>query len=193
MVLYPSRMCRCVLHAVLWSLICVLMCLFAEELHSTADFYFPLNISAEQSWWPVFDGVGLAGFKSRANAFLLAYLLAPSLYWFPFLFFHSIGWYWGLWVFGLIGCQSLSPSLVVPTFLNNNIKSKSNQFNQTELCSNQPCLMSWLFIYPYQNLTSIVRSCFCSKSTLVVQTYTYRIPCFSIHYSPVSCATCVRL
>ena len=28
---------------------------------------------------PVFDGVGLAGFKSKANAFLLAYLLAPFL------------------------------------------------------------------------------------------------------------------
>ena len=28
---------------------------------------------------PVFDGVGLAGFKSRANAFLLAKLLAPFL------------------------------------------------------------------------------------------------------------------
>ena len=26
---------------------------------------------------PVFDGVGLAGFKSKANAFLLAVLLAP--------------------------------------------------------------------------------------------------------------------
>ena len=28
---------------------------------------------------PVFDGVGLAGFKNRANAFLLALLLAPFL------------------------------------------------------------------------------------------------------------------
>ena len=28
---------------------------------------------------PIFDGVGLAGFKSRANAFLLALLLTPFL------------------------------------------------------------------------------------------------------------------
>ena len=48
---------------------------------------------------PVFDGVGLAGFKSRANAFLLAYA-ALSLLWsstiFPFLFILSICWYCGL-------------------------------------------------------------------------------------------------
>ena len=35
----------------------------------------------------VFDGVGLAGFKSRANAFLLAWLLASSL---PPAVFHSM-------------------------------------------------------------------------------------------------------
>ena len=42
-----------------------------------------------------FDGVGLAGFKSRVNAFL----------------FLSIGWYCGAGVFELIGCISLSLSL----------------------------------------------------------------------------------
>ena len=53
-----------------------------------------------------FDGEGLAGFKSRANAFLLAWVLSPFLvsYCFPFIFFHSMGWYCGAGVFGLIGC-----------------------------------------------------------------------------------------
>ena len=36
------------------------------------------------------------------------------------LFFLSIGWYCGAGVFGLIGCISLSPSLVLLTFFNNN-------------------------------------------------------------------------
>ena len=41
---------------------------------------------------PVFDGVGLAGFKSRANAFLLAMLLAPLLSPVVFLFSSFILW-----------------------------------------------------------------------------------------------------
>ena len=55
---------------------------------------------------PVLDGVGLAGFKSRANAFLLALLLAHFLSpaGFSFLFFHSMGWCCRVGVFRLIGC-----------------------------------------------------------------------------------------
>ena len=55
---------------------------------------------------PVFDGVGLASFKSMANSFLLVLLLAPFLTStvFPFLFFPFMGWYCGAGVFGLIGC-----------------------------------------------------------------------------------------
>ena len=63
---------------------------------------------------PLFDGVWLAGFKSRANAFLLALValsLLSSSTIFPFLFFLSLGWYWWAFVFGLIGCISLSLSL----------------------------------------------------------------------------------
>ena len=71
---------------------------------------------------PVFDGVGLAGFKSRANSSLLAQA-ALSLLWsstlFPFLFFLSIGWYCGAGVFGLIRCISLSLRIPLPTFFNN--------------------------------------------------------------------------
>ena len=42
---------------------------------------------------------------------------------FPFLFFLSIGWYCGDEVFRLTGCKSLSPSLALPTSLNNNNNS----------------------------------------------------------------------
>ena len=50
---------------------------------------------------PVFDGVGLAGFKSRANAFLLALLLAH--YFSPILFSLSLLSFYGLvlWGWGL--------------------------------------------------------------------------------------------
>ena len=37
-----------------------------------------------------------------------------------FLFFHSMGWYCGAGIIRLIGCQSLSPTLALPTFFNNN-------------------------------------------------------------------------
>ena len=43
-------------------------------------------------------------------------------YWFPFLFFISVGEYCGAGVFGLIVCNSLSPSLALPTFFNNDDK-----------------------------------------------------------------------
>ena len=35
--------------------------------------FIPLSVSLwNDPWWPVFDGVGVAGYKSGANAFLLA-------------------------------------------------------------------------------------------------------------------------
>ena len=38
----------------------------------TQNLYVPLSVSVERSCDPVFDGVGLAGFKMIANAFLVA-------------------------------------------------------------------------------------------------------------------------
>ena len=55
---------------------------------------------------PVFDGVRLAGFKSRAKCLFVG-LAARSLfvsYCFDFHFFHSMGRYCGAGVFGLTGC-----------------------------------------------------------------------------------------
>ena len=69
---------------------------------------------------PVFDGVGLAGFKSTANAFFyLSKLLDPFFVFYCLLFLIFLPIYLLLWagVFGLIGCQSLSPDLALPMFL----------------------------------------------------------------------------
>ena len=54
---------------------------------------------------------------------------------FPFLFFLSVGWYCGAGVFGLIGCISLSLSLALQTFFNNNnnIISKTHTALATEI------------------------------------------------------------
>ena len=74
-----GRMCQCGLHAVLWSHIGILISLLTAEPPCTAG---PLFHSV--SLWnnladPVFDGVGLAGFKSRVNVFYLPKLLDPIL------------------------------------------------------------------------------------------------------------------
>ena len=57
--------------------------------------FIPLSISLWNDLVdPVFDGVGLAGFKSRSNTVFVG-LFALSFfvfYYFPFLFFSSIGW-----------------------------------------------------------------------------------------------------
>ena len=72
MVFYLDRMCQCGLHAVLWSHISTLMHHSLQNLAVPHDFCFPLSVHLERSSLPAFDGVGLAGFKSWANAFLLA-------------------------------------------------------------------------------------------------------------------------
>ena len=58
--------------------------------------FIPLSVSLWNDLVdPVFDDVGLEGFKSRSNALLLAYIVALSFFvfnYFPFLFFSSIGW-----------------------------------------------------------------------------------------------------
>ena len=56
----PGRMCQCGLPAVLWLRIGTLI----------IRTFIPLSVSIWNDLAnPVFDGVGLAGFKSRANAF----------------------------------------------------------------------------------------------------------------------------
>ena len=72
MVLYFCRMCRCGLYAVPWSHIGILMRFIAAEPCSTAGHLSPLSVSQWNDLAdPVFDGVGLAGFKTRANALFI--------------------------------------------------------------------------------------------------------------------------
>ena len=65
----PEHICQCGLHAVLWSHISILMHRLAAEPRSTAALSVSLWIDLSNH---VFDGVGLAGFKSRTYTFLLA-------------------------------------------------------------------------------------------------------------------------
>ena len=72
-VLFLYCICQCGLHAVLWSHNGTLMRRLAAEPRSTAGLFIPLLVSLWNDLAnPVFDGVGLAGFNIRANAFLLA-------------------------------------------------------------------------------------------------------------------------
>ena len=121
----------------------VTRCALVEHLYTYApprcrtSQYYRTFVPLPVSLWndladPIFDGVGLSGFKSRANAFLLA-LAALSLLQsstiFPFLFFLSIGWICGAEVFGLIGCISLSLSLALQTSFNDNNSNNNNNNN----------------------------------------------------------------
>ena len=76
-------------------------------------------------------------------------------FFFFFFFFLSIGCYCGAGVFGLIGCISLSPSLALLTFFNNNNKSNDstlstyvpgdNVLDSAELINSElKCLDRWL-------------------------------------------------
>ena len=68
MVLCLDRMCQCGLHAVLWLHIGILM----QNL-AISQYLYPLSLSQLNDLAnPVFDGVGLVGFKSRTNIFSLA-------------------------------------------------------------------------------------------------------------------------
>ena len=125
MVLYLDHMYQCGLHAVLWSHIGTLMHRLAVEPRCTAILLFPSLCPSGtillNPYSIVWDYL-----VSRAGPMLLYWpkLLYPCyslLLFFPFLFL-SIGWYCGAGVFGLIGCISLSLSLALPTFFNNNNK-----------------------------------------------------------------------
>ena len=69
---------------------------------------------------PVFEGVGLAGFKCRANAFLLARYALPFCLLLFYLFLPSMSWLWLVGVFGLIECSHSLPALHSRLQNNNN-------------------------------------------------------------------------
>ena len=71
-VLYLDRVCQRGLHAVLWSHIGTYAPPRCRTLQYSRTF-IPFSVSLWNDLaYPVFDGVGLSGFKSRANASLLA-------------------------------------------------------------------------------------------------------------------------
>ena len=89
--------------------------------------FVPLSVSLWNDLSnPVFHGVGLVGFKSRANAFLLASSALPFLS--PTILsvssFHGlVVWGWGLWTDRVF---SLSPCLAQRTPNNNNNNYNNN-------------------------------------------------------------------
>ena len=128
MVLSLDRMCQCGLHAVLWSHIGTLMHRLAAEPRSTTGLLLPflcpsgtiLLTQFSMVWdWRV----------SRAGPMLLYW---PKLLYIPTIVFYSLSLsllsvyklvLWA-WVFWLIGCISLSPSLALLTFSINNNNNK---------------------------------------------------------------------
>ena len=70
----------------------------------------PLLVSpSSHLYHPVFDGVGLVDFKSRANLFLLV----SSVLFIPLIsnFLTFMGWFCGVGVFGLYCSHSLQPCI----------------------------------------------------------------------------------
>ena len=102
-------------------------CLAAEP-HSTARLLFPSRCPSVH-----YSGMILLTLYLMVWDWQVSRVVPMLFYWpelldpyyslllfFPFLFFLSIGWYCGADVFRLIGCISLSLSLALPSFLNNN-------------------------------------------------------------------------
>ena len=90
--------------------------------------FLPLSVSLWNDLSdPVIDGVGLAGFKSRANAFLLArsvvFLVSPTILSSSSSFYGLVVWGWGFWTDRVF---SLSPGHAqrTPNDDNNNNNSE---------------------------------------------------------------------
>ena len=100
----------------------------------------PLSVSlCHDLSHPVFDDVGLTGFKSRANSFHWPKLLTPfSSLLFSLSVLSYIGWYCWVAVFGLVGCKLHYPRIALSTFFDNNNNDNNNNNNKY-----------YLFIYFY--------------------------------------------
>ena len=109
--------------------------------------FVPLSVSLWNDLAdPVFDGVGLAGFKIRQGQCFFIYIGLSCSTIFPSLFFLSKGFYCGAGVFGLIGCISLSLSLALPTSFNSNNNNNNNNNNTTtsgQIQLNAGASISW--------------------------------------------------
>ena len=140
MVLYLSLLCRCVLQAVLWSYIGTPMCLLAAEPRSTAGLLFLcqylcgtiLGTPYSMVWDLRVSREGPMPFICLATCSIFLF------YCFAFFFFYYTSWYCGVWVLGLIGCESLSPSLALQIFLNNNNNNNSYKWRYSMVGAEPP-------------------------------------------------------
>ena len=121
--------CQCWLHVdLIWSHISILMRLLSAEPRSITGLLSPSQCLCETIWvTPVFDGVWLSGFKSRANVLFWglaarAFLSSPSI-----LSFYGLAlWGWGLLTDRV--CQSLSPCLALPIIFHRNNTNNFDYF-----------------------------------------------------------------
>ena len=103
--------------------------------------FVPLSVSLwDDISDPVFDGVGLAGFKSRADAFLLAWICSFFFISYFFYLFHpSMCWLCGVGVFGLIECSHSLPALHsgLQLIINNTNNNNNNNRNCASLSKSE--------------------------------------------------------
>ena len=94
-----------------------------QNLAVQQDFYFLLGVLLERSCLPRYRWCRTGEFQEQGQYFFIALNCSiPTIvfYSFSFSLLLSISWYCGAEVFGLIGFTSLSLSLALPTFFNNN-------------------------------------------------------------------------
>ena len=116
MVLHMCRMCQCGSHAVFW----FYRYTYATPRSITSQYgrtIIPLSVPCGMIMLIMYSMVwDWSVSKAGPMLIYLPKLLYPYLsYIFLFLFFLSIGWYCGAWIFLLIECRSLSLSLALPT------------------------------------------------------------------------------
>ena len=108
MVVFVCRLCRCGLHAALWSHIGTLMRLLAAEPRSIGGLLFPFQHLCGTILVTSYSMVWTGRFQERSQCLFIGLESRCSLPFvsssFPFLFFNSIGWCCGAEVFLLIGC-----------------------------------------------------------------------------------------
>ena len=77
-----------------------------QNLAVSQDFYSLVSISVERPYGPRIRWCGTGWFQEQCQCLFIG--VAASFLFvsccFPFIFFHSMGWYCGSGVFGLIGC-----------------------------------------------------------------------------------------
>ena len=117
-------MCQCVLHALLWSHIGILMRLLAAEPRSTTGPLFPSQCPCKTFLLTLYSIVwDWRVSRAGLNAFYchkLVYPFSSSTILHFSSFCLQVGTVGLGSSIGLIGCISLSPSLALPTSFNNN-------------------------------------------------------------------------